>query len=59
VSAAFYPLTYLRLARAAARTGDTARSRKAYGDFLTLWKDADADTPILKAAKQEYAKLQK
>jgi eukaryotic-like serine/threonine-protein kinase len=27
------------------------------GDFLTLWKDADPDIPILKEAKAEYAKL--
>jgi hypothetical protein len=27
-------------------------------DFLTLWKDADPDIPILKQAKAEYAKLQ-
>jgi hypothetical protein len=30
----------------------------AYKDFLTLWKDADPDIPILKQAKAEYAKLQ-
>jgi eukaryotic-like serine/threonine-protein kinase len=30
----------------------------AYQDFLALWKDADPDTPILKQAKAEYAKLQ-
>jgi len=30
----------------------------AYKDFLTLWKDADPDIPILKEAKAEYAKLQ-
>ena len=30
----------------------------AYRDFLTLWKDADPDVPILKEAKAEYAKLQ-
>jgi hypothetical protein len=30
----------------------------AYKDFLTLWKDADPDIPILKEAKTEYAKLQ-
>jgi len=30
----------------------------AYKDFLTLWKDADRDIPILKQAKAEYAKLQ-
>jgi eukaryotic-like serine/threonine-protein kinase len=29
----------------------------AYKDFLTLWKDADPDIPILIAAKSEYAKL--
>jgi eukaryotic-like serine/threonine-protein kinase len=38
---------------------DLARSRAlaAYKDFLTLWKDADPDIPILKQAKAEYAKL--
>ncbi len=29
----------------------------AYQDFLTLWKDADSDIPVLKQAKAEYAKL--
>ena len=39
---------------------DLARSRAvaAYKDFLTLWKDADSDIPILREAKAEYAKLQ-
>ena len=39
---------------------DAARVRAlaAYKDFLTLWKDADPDIPILKEAKAEYAKLQ-
>jgi tetratricopeptide (TPR) repeat protein len=39
---------------------DAARVRAlaAYKDFLTLWKDAYADIPILKQAKAEYAKLQ-
>jgi len=37
---------------------DTAEARAAYQDFLTLWKDADPDIPILKQAKAEYAKLQ-
>jgi len=36
----------------------SARSRAAYEEFLTLWKDADPDLPILKAAKAEYTKLQ-
>jgi len=35
-----------------------AKARAAYQDFLTLWKDADPDTPILREAKGEYAKLQ-
>jgi hypothetical protein len=30
----------------------------AYQDFLTMWKDADADLPVLVQAKAEYAKLQ-
>jgi len=39
---------------------DAARVRApaAYKDFLTLWKDADADIPIFKQAKAEYAKVQ-
>ena len=52
-----YPLARLGLARAAALTGDVAGSRKAYQDFLALWKDADADLPILIEAKKEYEKL--
>jgi Flp pilus assembly protein TadD/predicted Ser/Thr protein kinase len=35
-----------------------AKARTAYNDFLTLWKDANPDIPILKQAKAEYAKLQ-
>jgi eukaryotic-like serine/threonine-protein kinase len=53
----FYPLSYVGLARAAALAGNIAVSRKAYQDFLALWKDADPDIPILKEAKAEYAKL--
>jgi eukaryotic-like serine/threonine-protein kinase len=34
------------------------RALAAYEDFLTLWKDADPDIPILKRAKAEYAKMQ-
>jgi len=50
-------LAHLQLGRAYAMLGDTAKSRAAYQDFLTLWKDADPDIPILKQAKVEYAKL--
>jgi serine/threonine protein kinase len=51
-------LAHLGLARAYAVQGNAARARTAYQDFLTLWKDADPDIPILKQAKAEYAKLQ-
>jgi hypothetical protein len=35
-----------------------SRALATYKDFLTLWKDADPDIPILKQAKAEYPKLQ-
>jgi eukaryotic-like serine/threonine-protein kinase len=50
-------LAHLQLGRAYAMQGDTAKSRAAYKDFLTLWKDADPDIPILLQAKAEYAQL--
>jgi len=50
-------LARLGLARAYALQGDTAKARAAYQGFLTLWKDADLDIPILKEAKAEYANL--
>jgi len=51
-------LAHLQLGRAYAMQDDTAKARAAYQDFLTLWKDADPDIPILKQAKAEYAKLE-
>jgi eukaryotic-like serine/threonine-protein kinase len=51
-------LAHLELGRAYAVAGDKAKARGAYQDFLTLWKDADADVPALKAAKAEFARLQ-
>jgi predicted Zn-dependent protease len=51
-------LAHLQIGRAYAMQGDTAKARAAYQDFLTLWKDADPDIPVLKEAKAEYAKLQ-
>ena len=38
--------------------GDTAKAKSAYQDFFSQWKDADPDIPILKQAKDEYAKVQ-
>lgn len=50
-------LAHLQLGRAYAMCGETDKARAAYQDFLTLWKDADPDIPILLQAKAEYAKL--
>jgi predicted Zn-dependent protease len=44
-------LAHLEIGRAYAQQGDTAKAKAAYQDFLTLWKDADSDIPILIAAK--------
>jgi eukaryotic-like serine/threonine-protein kinase len=51
-------LAHLGLARAYAMHGDTTKAKAAYQEFLTLWKDADPNIPILIAAKSEHAKLQ-
>jgi eukaryotic-like serine/threonine-protein kinase len=50
-------LAHLQLGRAYALSGDKARAKIAYQDFLTLWRDADPDIPVLKQAQAEYAKL--
>jgi serine/threonine protein kinase len=51
-------LVQLGLGRAYALAGEATQAKIAYQDFLVRWKDADADVPILKQAKEEYAKLQ-
>jgi hypothetical protein len=51
-------LAHLQLGRAFALSGDRTKTKTAYQDFLTLWKDADPDIPILRQANAEYAKLQ-
>ena len=50
-------LAHMQLGRAFAQSGDLAKSKRAYQDFLALWKDADENIPILEAARAEYAKL--
>jgi eukaryotic-like serine/threonine-protein kinase len=55
--APYHALAPLYLARAQAAAGDPKRSRAAYEQFLSLWKDADPDIPVLRAARQEYARL--
>ena len=53
----YYALSELGMARGLALAGDTAKARKAYEDFLALWKNADKEIPVLKQAQAEYAKL--
>jgi tetratricopeptide (TPR) repeat protein len=54
VAMTLYPLAHIGRARAGTRTGDVDESRKAYEALLALWKDADSDIPILRAARREY-----
>jgi predicted Zn-dependent protease len=51
-------LAHLGLGRAYALSGDTAKARIAYQDFLALWKDADPDIPILKASQSRVREAQ-
>lgn len=50
-------LAHLQLARAYVLAGDLVRAKSAYQNFLALWRNADPDTPVLKQARAEYAKL--
>ena len=50
-------LAHLQLGRTLALMGDTVKAKAAYQNFLTLWKSADADIPILKQGLAEYARL--
>lgn len=52
-----HTLAHLGLARAAALTGDAAKSRKEYQDLFALLKDADPDLPVLTQARKEYEQL--
>ena len=52
-----YALAYLGKGRASAMLGDSAKAKAAYQDLFGIWKDADPDLPVLKAAQAEYEKL--
>ena len=52
-----HSISQLQLARSLALAGDATGARTAYQDLFALWKDADPDLPILKQAKDEYARL--
>ena len=54
----FGALAHLGMARAALAAGDKTKARSYFQEFLTLWRDADRNIPILVAAKSNYAKLQ-
>jgi hypothetical protein len=51
-------LAHLQLGRAYKLAGDVGKSRESYAAFFVAWLNADPDTPILKQAKAEYAKLE-
>jgi tetratricopeptide (TPR) repeat protein len=52
-------LAHLGLGRAYVLQGDSAKACTAYEEFLTLWKDAEPEIPILQQAEAEYAKLKR
>jgi hypothetical protein len=52
------PLARLYLARAQVKAGDRQAAAKTYQDLLAIWKEADADVPVVRAAKSEYSALQ-
>ncbi len=56
-SSPLYPLAYLGLARARARTGDMPRSQVAYDTLFGFWKHADPNLPAFAAAAREYEQL--
>jgi tetratricopeptide (TPR) repeat protein len=50
-------VAHIQLGRALVSLGENDQARSAYQEFLTLWKDADADIPVLQQARAEHAKL--
>ena len=50
-------LAHLQLGRAYALSSDTAKAKSAYQEFLALWKDADANSLLLREAAAEYSRL--
>jgi DNA-binding winged helix-turn-helix (wHTH) protein/tetratricopeptide (TPR) repeat protein len=53
----FGPLANVGLARSRRLAGDISGSRRAYEEFLSAWKDADPNVPLLQQVRGEYAKL--
>jgi eukaryotic-like serine/threonine-protein kinase len=57
LNGALAPLARLGLARAYSSQSESSKARASYGDFLSLWKDADRDITALEQAKAEYANI--
>ena len=53
-----YPLACLGRARAAASSADKAERRLAYEALLGIWKEADPDIAIVRAARREYSRIE-
>jgi hypothetical protein len=53
-----HSFAHLNLARVLAKQNKLDEARAEYQAFLTIWRDADSQVPLLMQAKQEYAKLQ-
>ncbi len=53
----YYALSYLGMARGHVLAGEGAQARDAYGKFFDFWKTGDPDSPILRQAKAEFARL--
>jgi hypothetical protein len=51
------PAARLQLARTLRDSGEIVRAKAVYSEFLTLWKDADTEIPLLNQAKSEFAFL--
>jgi hypothetical protein len=50
-------LARLQLARALTASGAAAKAQSVYSDLFALWKNADPDIPVLKEAREEYARF--
>jgi tetratricopeptide (TPR) repeat protein len=54
-----FALAHLGLARARAAGGDPVAARVAYERFFAVWSTADAELPVMRAARGEYARLRR
>lgn len=52
----YLALAMLGVAKARQGTGDLAAARAGFEAFFAAWKDADADLPVLRQARKDYAR---